>query len=114
MKKFMVEKHTMEITSKKMAQKVYEGVTFDMDMNRDMSADEIHVFDTEEEAKRFLNEKENDYWFNGSGYGVVTEWWIGEAQVSDEDGEEVVEYPQDYDICKNSNIDEFKSSLRDE
>lgn len=108
MKKYIVEKHTTEITSYKAARAAFEGMTLDLELNRlDISADEIHTFDTEEEARAFLNKQTNDYFYNGSGYGRATEWFLGEEFV-DEDGEWCGDGAGYYD-CPNSNFAEFKA-----
>lgn len=108
MKKYIVEKHTTEITSYKAARAAFEGMTLDEELNRrDTSADEIHTFDTEEEARAFLNKQTNDYFYNGSGCGMATEWWMEEADV-DEDGDWCDDGSGYYD-CPNSNFAEFKA-----
>lgn len=105
MKKYCVMKRSTEFNSYKDARKAYEGITLDSEINRgNTSADEIHEFTNEADARAFLNQKENYYCYNGSGFGYAEEWTLEEYDV-DEDG-----YEEDsgyFDMCPNSNLSEF-------
>lgn len=109
MKKYYVEKRGTEITSSRTARSAYEGMTLDDELNRyDLTPTETHAFDTEEEARKFLNQQENDYYYNGSGHGWAHEWWLSSTEL-DEDGEETDADIED--ICHNSNLKEFLAGL---
>lgn len=104
MKKYTVAKRTTELNNRKDVMAAYEGCTLDEKMNHlNVSAEEMHEFTDESEARAFLAGKSNDYFYNGD-WGRVTEWWIEEEEV-DEDGDPIGD--MDMDICPNGNFAEF-------
>lgn len=110
--KYIVQKYTTEIPSYKAASKAYEGMTLDEELNRgDISPDDEYEFNTEEEAREFLNSKKNTYFFNGSGYGEAEEWYMTIVNL-DGDGE-ITNDSFDYYRCPNSDFEEFKKEFQE-
>lgn len=108
MKKYIVEKRETAITNYKAAKSAYEGMTLNPELNKyDTSPIEEHKFNVKAEAIKFLNKQENYYEYNGNGYGYIIEWWITEA----DENKGIINYSGDYDLCKNTNFDDFKKSL---
>lgn len=104
--KYIVEKRESEITSYKAAEKVYEGVTFDVGFNHgDVSPTETYEFTDKQEALKFLNQHENYYSYNGSGSGWAIEWAMTSVDEDNDDG------TRDYDFTPKSNFYYFRKSL---
>lgn len=114
MKKYIVDEFFVEIPRRKF-NRIDEGVVFDFDAieENDLSPVSRHVFDTKEEAEKFLDKQSNYYCYRSGpvGFYEATEFWLTDVDVPSDDDVSVDElYPEDgyLETCHHSNLKEFK------
>lgn len=91
-----------EITSYKDCLAAHVGMTLDDSLQYPIN---IHEFSNLKDARKFFKQTENDYFYNGSGYGYATEW-VMKWEIRNDDWELVESDVEDFGTNK-SNFREF-------
>lgn len=99
-KRYYLESFEAEIASNLTASSMYEGYARDNDCDVQMEE-----YPTLESAMEALSHCENEYYYNGHGYGWAKEYAVSVYSV-DEDGEDVMGLST-Y-TCRNTNLLEFQ------
>lgn len=112
MRKFEVNARETEIPSNIRARAAYVGMTMDETWNRgDLTPVETHEFNSEAAARAFLDAQENEYFYNGCGYGRAREWWL-ESHEEDEDGD-IIPGAYEIELCGRGDFPAFKKEWQE-